>query len=84
MFLRHDPEQVLIEILDLNALWDPFMGEVLARAHAGQEMQEPELYRKRELVFPSGEPLPKAWIDPDYRQGIPPMPQAILQIPVLG
>ncbi|MEB3226470.1 MAG: acetyltransferase [Synechococcus sp.] len=67
MFLRHAPEQILIEVLDLRDLWDPFKKEVLARAHAGEEMQDPEIYPKAELLFPSGEPLPKAWLDPEYR-----------------
>lgn len=71
MFLRHAPEQILIEVMDLHDLWDPFKPQVLACAHAGQEMQEPELYLKRELVFPSGEPLPKAWLDPHYRAHVP-------------
>ena len=67
MFLRHAPEQILIEVMNLHDLWDPFKKEVLVRAHAGEEMQDPELYPKAELIFPSGEALPKAWLDPEYR-----------------
>lgn len=71
MFLRHAPENILVEVLDLPALWDPFAVDILARAHAGEEMQEPELYPKKELVFPSGENLPQAWVDPHYRHNVP-------------
>lgn len=48
--------------------------KVWARAHAGEEMQDPEFYPKAELIFPSGESLPKAWIDPHYRANVP-MPE---------
>ncbi|ANV87542.1 acetyltransferase [Picosynechococcus sp. PCC 7117] len=74
MFLNHAPEQVLIEVLNLHELWDPFKTKVWARAHAGEEMQDPEFYPKAELLFPSGESLPKAWIDPHYRANVP-MPE---------
>ena len=30
-------------------------------------MQDPEKFLKSELVFPSGEPLPQCWLDPDYK-----------------
>jgi hypothetical protein len=30
-------------------------------------MQDPEDYPKSELMFPSGEPLPRCWIEPNYR-----------------
>ena len=42
MFLRHTPEDILVEVVDLKALWDPFAEDVMARAHAGEEMQEAE------------------------------------------
>ena len=74
MFLNHAPEKVLIEVLNLHELWDPFKTQVWARAHAGEEMQDPEFYPKAELIFPSGESLPKAWIDPHYRANVP-MPE---------
>ncbi|MBV5261017.1 acetyltransferase [Synechococcus moorigangaii CMS01] len=71
MFLNHAPEHILIEVLNLHDLWDPFKAEVWGRAHAGEEMQDPEFYPKAELMFPSGEPLPKAWLDPHYRENMP-------------
>lgn len=67
MFLLSVPRKALVEVLEPTELWDPFKADVLARAHAGEEMQEPELYPKIELIFPSGEPLPQAWINPHYR-----------------
>ncbi len=67
MYLRHTPSGDLVEILDLAALIDPFKAEVEGRFHAGEELQDPAPFRKAELEFPSGEPLPRCWIDPHYR-----------------
>jgi hypothetical protein len=52
--------------MDLKQLFDPFSACVLGRLHAGEELQEPELLLKRDLLFPSGESLPDCWIDPSY------------------
>ena len=70
MYLRHAASGDLVEILELSALFDPCLGEVSGRFHAGEEMQEPEAFRKAELAFPSGESLPRCWMDPDYRGGL--------------
>ena len=49
----------LVEVLDVEKLFDPFTTEVAGRLHAGEEMQEPAPFRKADLVFPSGESLPR-------------------------
>lgn len=36
------------------------------RLHAGEELQDPEPFAKKELRFPSGETLPRCWLDPSY------------------
>jgi hypothetical protein len=58
MFLLHRPTQVLVEILELSDLFDPFKTEILGRSHAGEELQDPDLFTKIEMDFPSGESLP--------------------------
>lgn len=68
MFLLHRPTQVLVEILELSDLFDPFHPEILGRSHAGEELQEPALFPKLELGFPSGESLPICWLDGHYRE----------------
>lgn len=68
MFLKHTPSGDLVEILDLDMLFDPFKGDVSGRFHAGEEMQDPAPFTKAELVFPSGERLPRAWVDPHYKE----------------
>jgi hypothetical protein len=67
MFLRHQPSGDIVEVLDLEALFDPFRAGLTGRYHWGEEMQEPAPFAKSELVFPSGEPLPRCWVDPHYR-----------------
>ena len=67
MYLRHTASGDLVEILELSALFDPCATEVSGRFHAGEEMQEPAPFHKSELVFPSGEPLPRCWMDAGYR-----------------
>lgn len=67
MFLQQKQEGHLLEVLDLDDLFNPRHLEVSGRLHYGEEMQEPEKFAKSNLVFPSGEALPKCWIDADYR-----------------
>lgn len=66
MFLAYCPDGSLVEVNQLSLLFDPFAAAVEGRFHAGEELQDPELFAKRELCFPSGEPLPRCWLDPDY------------------
>jgi hypothetical protein len=67
MYLMHKPSGDLVEMLNLESLFDPFRREVNGRFHAGEEMQEPAAFAKSELVFPSGEYLPRCWLDPAYK-----------------
>lgn len=67
MFLKSKSHGELVEILEVENLYDPFKQEILGRFHAGEEMQDPETFRKSELMFPSGETIPQCWLDPDYQ-----------------
>ena len=69
MFLKDKNSSDLVEILTLKQLFDPCQGEVMGRYQQGEEVQDTETLKKAELLFPSGEPLPKCWIDPHYRDG---------------
>ena len=66
MFLRYIPDGSLIEVQQLRALLDPFVESVEGRFHAGEELQDPEHFAKNDLGFPSGESLPRCWLDPHY------------------
>ena len=41
--------------------------EVIGRSQHGEEEQDPEPFAKDALMFLSGEPLPRCWTDPHYR-----------------
>lgn len=68
MFLRHKPSSDIVEVMDLEALFDPFRTEVEGRFHAGEEMQDPTGFRKSDMLFLSGEHLPRCWVDPHYKE----------------
>jgi hypothetical protein len=67
MYLKHKTSHKLVEVLQVQELFDPCKNGVTGRYHAGEELQEPETFRKVELIFPSDEALPKCWLDPDYK-----------------
>ena len=67
MFLKDKKNGDLVEILTLKELFDPCQGEVVGRFQQVEEVQDPEKSKKADLLFPSGEALPKCWIDPHYR-----------------
>jgi hypothetical protein len=67
MFLQNKRNGNLIEIEDVTALINPATHQIVGRSQSGEEEQEPESYEKANLIFPSGEALPRCWIDADYR-----------------
>jgi hypothetical protein len=78
MFLKQKSSDDLIELLEMENLYNPFKQEILGRFHAGEEMQDPETFLKSELIFPSGESLPQCWLDPDYRHIIQKPSQSVV------
>lgn len=68
MFLKmHNGEDdSLVEVLNLQELFDPFALQLMGRLHAGEELQDASPVDKGQLVFPSGEALPRCWRDPHY------------------
>jgi hypothetical protein len=68
MFLMQKNSEKLVEVLSLADLFNPNHSEVIGRFHAGEEMQDAERFMKAQMQFPSGEPLPKCWLDSEYRQ----------------
>ncbi|HHM05217.1 MAG TPA: acetyltransferase [Gammaproteobacteria bacterium] len=67
MYLKHRSSGSLVEVLDTAALADPCHATVKGRFHAGEELQEAADFAKAELIFPSGEALPRCWLDPNYK-----------------
>tara|TARA_B100000676_G_scaffold310605_1_gene377690 strand:+ start:2461 stop:2697 length:237 start_codon:yes stop_codon:yes gene_type:complete len=69
MFLKEPKSGHLIQVVDLTELINPLRNQVSGRYHYGEEAQETELFSKANLVFPSGEALPRCWTDSHYRDG---------------
>jgi len=67
MYLKDKQSGDLVEILDLAVLADPCADSINGRLHAGEELQEPVVFAKVSLLFPSGEELPRCWVDAHYR-----------------
>ena len=51
MFLKSKSHGELVEILEVQNLYDPFKQEIMRRFHAGEEMQDPEKFIKSDLIF---------------------------------
>ena len=67
MFLQLKGSNDLVKILDIQELLDPNIDIVHGQDQEGQEEQEPDSFQKENLVFPSGETLPRCWLDANYR-----------------
>jgi hypothetical protein len=68
MFLQNTETQSLVKINDVQALINPNQDEIVARSQSGEEEQDPEAMQKKNLIFPSGEKLPRCWTDANYRE----------------
>lgn len=69
MLLQVKDTGELVKILEIQELLDPNSDIVHAQDQEGQEEQQPDTFKKENLVFPSGEDLPRCWLDADYRNG---------------
>lgn len=67
MYLRDKRTGDLVEVLDVAAMVDPCVAQLQGRFHAGEELQEASSFAKGDLEFPSGEALPRCWVDAGYR-----------------
>ncbi|MGJ3256393.1 MAG: acetyltransferase [Alcanivorax sp.] len=67
MFLKELKSGHLVQVVDPTELVNPLRSQVTGRYHHGEEAQEAEPFDKGDLVFPSGETLPKCWVDSHYR-----------------
>jgi hypothetical protein len=67
MLLKDQVTGKLVEVLALRDLYSPMHSRVVGRLHYGEEAQDPTHFEKAMLRFASGEPLPRCWTDPHYR-----------------
>lgn len=68
MLLQDKHNGDLIKVSDIKQLIDPTQASVNGQYQSGQEEQDPEHFQKQSLVFPSGEELPRCWLDANYNQ----------------
>ncbi|TVQ20212.1 MAG: acetyltransferase [Leptolyngbya sp. DLM2.Bin15] len=67
MLLQEKRTGKLVEVIDFESLINPMRSEITIRLQAGEEKQDPEAKQKTNFVFPSGEDLPRCWLDGDYK-----------------
>lgn len=67
MLLKERSNGHMVEVLNMVDLLNLNCNEVLGRYQEGEEQQDPENFSKADLVFLSGESLPRCWTDPHYR-----------------
>lgn len=67
MLLKQKTSGHMVEVVNLLDLMNLNRREVVGRYQEGEEQQDPETFSKKDLVFLSGEALPRCWTDPHYR-----------------
>ena len=67
MLLKEKASGDLLEVVDLKDLFNLNHPEIIGRYQGGEEEQDPEKFSKADLIFLSGEELPRCWTDPHYR-----------------
>ena len=67
MLLKQKSTGHMLEVLNLVDLMNLNCDEVVGRYQEGEEQQDPQSFKKSDLIFLSGEELPRCWTDPHYR-----------------
>jgi hypothetical protein len=67
MLLKQKSTGHMVEVLSLVDLINLNRNDIVGRYQEGEEQQDPQKFDKTDLVFLSGEPLPRCWTDPHYR-----------------
>ena len=67
MFLREKNTKHLVEVMNVAELFDPTKDALTGRYNWGEDLPEPQAFAKADLIFPSGEALPRCWTDVHYR-----------------
>ena len=67
MLLKEISSGHMVEVLSLVDLINLNCDEVVGRYQEGEDVQDPQKFKKTDLIFLSGEALPRCWTDPHYR-----------------
>jgi len=57
----------MVDVSRMRDLTNLYRAKVLGCYQNGEELQDQQEFDKSDLVFLSGEELPKCWTDPNYR-----------------
>ena len=68
MFLKNRNNGDIVDVENLCDLTNLFHDKVLGSYQVGEELQDPQEFNKVDLIFLSGEELPRCWTDPQYRK----------------
>ena len=68
MLLKLRSNGHMLEVVNVQDLFNVLHDEVVACDQVGEESQDPESFKKTDLIFLSGEDLPRCWMDPHYRE----------------
>jgi len=67
MLLKQISSGHMLEVSNLVDLINPNGDEVVGCYQEGEEVQDPKAIKKSDLIFLSGEQLPRCWTDAHYR-----------------
>lgn len=67
MLLKEKSSGHMVDVLSMMDLVNLNLDEIVGRYQEGEDLQEPMKFNKKNLVFLSGETLPRCWTDPHYR-----------------
>ena len=67
MLLKERDSGHMVEVLGIIDLINLNCDEVVGRYQEGEDVQDPIKLKKADLIFLSGEELPRCWTDPHYR-----------------
>ena len=67
MLLKEKSSGHMVDVLTLVDLINLNRDEIVGRYQEGEDVQDPMKFNKEDLVFLSGEALPRCWTDPHYR-----------------
>ena len=67
MLLKERQTGHMVEVLSWIDLINLNCDEIIGRYQEGEDVQEPKRFKKTDLIFLSGEELPRCWTDPHYR-----------------
>jgi hypothetical protein len=68
MILKDKETENLIKVSDIESLINPSKNSIGGKVQSGQEEQDTTDFAKESLQFPSGEDLPRCWLDADYQK----------------